>query len=610
MLANVANAQLKQNLDSLLNQEKQATDYEDLLKTYASLYNYYLYNDPDKALAYARKELALSQKMNNADGIGTALYHLGVYYNNSDQYDSTRYYYLRSKEYFEQIPNPDKLLSVNHGLAILEYSLGNYSEALLILESNIRINLEPSYDSLLADKELNMALTYDLMGNIYLFKGSFQIALENSLKGLKILETLNKPIRKADALNHLAAIEFYLENFERSISHNKEALAIYREHNDLYYESQVLNDIGNAYFYLKDFSEARTYLKMAVTLAEKMDAKDIMGTALNNLGKVSRESGAFQQAVADAEKALKIHETSGSKSKVIESLNDLGKTYNAMGRPAKAIDYFDRALALSKEIGTKDNLRINYFDRSASFELLRDYERALLDFKQYKAAEDSIFNTKKSQQIEELRTIYETEKKEKEIALQQSEIALLQKKDELNTLHKTLLIVGFTLVIVMFAGFYYVYSLKAKQEKLERAQLDAALDYKKKELISHALHLANKQEVLEDLKGKVESMKMDGGTFQDFNKIIRQIDYNLENATNWEHFIRQFEEVHQDFNQKVKSQFPEVTSNDLRLMALMKMNLSSKEIASILNISMEAIKKARYRLRKKWASQLMSRSRM
>ena len=56
---------------------------------------------------------------------------------------------------------------------------------------------------------------------------------------------------------------------------------------------------------------------------------------------------------------------------------------------------------------------------------------------------------------------------------------------------------------------------------------------------------------------------------------------------------------HKDFNSTVKQKFPNVTNNELRLMTLLKMNLSSKEIASILNISPDGIKKARYRLRKK-----------
>ncbi len=81
--------------------------------------------------------------------------------------------------------------------------------------------------------------------------------------------------------------------------------------------------------------------------------------------------------------------------------------------------------------------------------------------------------------------------------------------------------------------------------------------------------------------------------------MINTINLDINNDNNWEQFRSYFEDVHKGFNSKVKKQYPEVSPNDLRLMALLKMNLSSKEIANILNISTEGVKKARYRLRKK-----------
>ena len=81
--------------------------------------------------------------------------------------------------------------------------------------------------------------------------------------------------------------------------------------------------------------------------------------------------------------------------------------------------------------------------------------------------------------------------------------------------------------------------------------------------------------------------------------LIQTINFDLQDDNNWGNFSRYFEEVHKDFNTKAQQQFPNITSNDLRLMSLLKMNLSSKEIANILNISSDGIKKARQRLRKK-----------
>jgi DNA-binding CsgD family transcriptional regulator len=147
------------------------------------------------------------------------------------------------------------------------------------------------------------------------------------------------------------------------------------------------------------------------------------------------------------------------------------------------------------------------------------------------------------------------------------------------------------------ALLYYGVRQKLKRSKLERERLDLELDHKKKELTSHALHLAKKNEVLENLKQKAKELKENNST--NYNQLIQTINFDLQDDNNWENFKKYFEEVHTDFNSNVKNKYPDVTSNELRLMALLKMNLTSKEIANILNISNDGIKKARYRLRKK-----------
>lgn len=113
------------------------------------------------------------------------------------------------------------------------------------------------------------------------------------------------------------------------------------------------------------------------------------------------------------------------------------------------------------------------------------------------------------------------------------------------------------------------------------------------------MHLAHKNEVLLDLKSQLEELKTDSKNARQYQKIINNINLDINNDSNWEQFRSYFEDVHKDFNSKVMRYYPDLSNNDLRLMSLLKMNLSSKEIANILNISVEGVKKARYRLRKK-----------
>jgi DNA-binding CsgD family transcriptional regulator len=129
--------------------------------------------------------------------------------------------------------------------------------------------------------------------------------------------------------------------------------------------------------------------------------------------------------------------------------------------------------------------------------------------------------------------------------------------------------------------------------------LYAELNFKKKELTSHALQLAKKNEMLEGLKQKAMALKKNSSEKKNVQQLINTINFDLKHDHGWEHFYSYFEEVHTDFNKNILLQYPNITSNELRLMVLLKMNLNSKEIADILNISAEGVKKARQRLRKK-----------
>jgi len=159
-------------------------------------------------------------------------------------------------------------------------------------------------------------------------------------------------------------------------------------------------------------------------------------------------------------------------------------------------------------------------------------------------------------------------------------------------------VLGILAISAVFGLTYYGLRQRMKRNRAVREKLDAELAFKKKELTTHALHLAKKNEVLEAIKQKADELRHSASD-NGYKELIKTINFDQQDDRNWENFTQYFEQVHKDFSKTVKTRYPEITKNELRLMALLKMNLSSKEIATILNISQEGIKKARYRLRKK-----------
>lgn len=138
--------------------------------------------------------------------------------------------------------------------------------------------------------------------------------------------------------------------------------------------------------------------------------------------------------------------------------------------------------------------------------------------------------------------------------------------------------------------------LDYQRTEAEREKLVLEVENKSRELSNAALNLIRKNEVLQRLKDDLLDAKNEPRALQ---KIIRLIDEHLEGDHDWEIFEESFNRVHDDFFKRLMHDFPDLTPGDLRLAAYLKMNLSSKEIAPLLNISVRGVENKRYRLRKK-----------
>jgi len=130
----------------------------------------------------------------------------------------------------------------------------------------------------------------------------------------------------------------------------------------------------------------------------------------------------------------------------------------------------------------------------------------------------------------------------------------------------------------------------------EREILVLEVENKNRELSNAAFNLIRKNEALQSLKDNLLDSKNEPRAL---SKIVREIDAHLEGDHDWEIFEESFNRVHDDFFKRLMLEFPDLTPGDLRLAAYLKMNLSSKEIAPLLNISIRGIENKRYRLRKK-----------
>ena len=139
--------------------------------------------------------------------------------------------------------------------------------------------------------------------------------------------------------------------------------------------------------------------------------------------------------------------------------------------------------------------------------------------------------------------------------------------------------------------------LEAQKEiiQLRNNHLSLDIDARNRELAISTMNMIKKNETLNAIKDELSHLKDESG----IRSVMKVIDKNLNNKEDWKFFEEAFNHADKDFFKKVKEIHPELTSNDLRLCVYLRMNLSSKEIAPLLNISHRSVEIKRYRLRKK-----------
>lgn len=138
---------------------------------------------------------------------------------------------------------------------------------------------------------------------------------------------------------------------------------------------------------------------------------------------------------------------------------------------------------------------------------------------------------------------------------------------------------------------------KRQMLRLEKEKLETSIEAKNSKLMFFAIQMAHKNEVLSNFK--TELQEASDSKSNKTRKLINKIDRELKNENYWDDFNVYFNRVDQHFVKSIQGDFPALTSNDIRMCSLVRMNLSNKEIASLCNISSRGVEQSKYRLKKR-----------
>lgn len=410
-------------------------------------------------------------------------------------------------------------------------------EALLQTESTIQNSGEKT---LLIDINNNKGILNAKIGNYSQAIKCFQF----------ILETIPEDDSEKSSLYllNLGTLYLNIKNYEKAFNIWKNCLTHFEKNNDHYKLAICHHNFGKAYGEQERFSESLQSFEKAVNHYEKADIPFGKADSLDGLAKTFLSQNDMVNAGNYANEALKIYKQFDSRSGIVKISCILGIIDHKKGNSKKGIQICRKALQEAKKINNETIIRRGLESLYEIYVDLGDYKAALEITHENYAFKEVLLNDHKQSII--LQT--------------QKEIDFLREQREID-----------------------------KKEK--------EIEHLNRELILQTMETKKRKEFLKMIKLKIfQNLSGSDKLIQsEINAILKEADQILNDENSWDDFKRYFSSIHTEFFGKMYALAPNITSTEARICTYLKLNLSTKEIASLLNLSIRTVENNRLRIRKK-----------
>jgi tetratricopeptide (TPR) repeat protein len=445
------------------------------------------------------------------------------------------------------------------------------------------------------------AVCYAQIGELFYGQSAYSQALNNYYQADHLFRKGNHPNELAANLNRIGETYYYNRQYDTALKSFQQSLRLYKK---LQHKRGVANSygyIGQTYEKTNDNRQAFKYQKLA--LQEFKNLKDQTGIAkiYENLGSIYEDKLQLDSALKYFRLSLGLSEHRGNHMAQIEIVNNIADVYRKTGQYPKALVYARKAAKMAKALNEPYQHASAFRDLSKTYDLMGKHDSAYYYSEAGRKIFMSIFSEDNRKQLLLLQTLFEIEQKD-------NAIVQLENDRQRNRLIVTGAVLIIVLLVSLGATIISRQRLKIKNEQQLNEQhntLNEAqkkdLELKSKELTTHTLHLIQKNQLLEELKTKLNSMVKDDKRDQrkELKQLITLINFSSNLDKNWDDFRIIFESVYEHFFDSLKKHADNLTASDFRLVALLKMNLSSADISTLLGISQDSLRISRYRLRKK-----------
>ncbi len=482
--------------------------------------------------------------------------------------------------------------------------------------NNIPMSLEYAHKALdLSEMTKNKNLqSYALhnLGITYFNQGLSEISTQYFFRYLEIMKETGNTKGIAYALANLGSIRVQLKDYELAQDNYEKALETF---NKMAEDDEKLkpypaiisiyNNLGVVSKELKQPDKAIDYYLRGISLARQTPEEHyILANLLNNLGSLMLIQGKTKEALDYLTEALNIRIEKNDKTGQVNSYREMATYFTKQNDNEKALHYLYLGFNQAGEIGSLSlqaeisGMLFEHYNNRHNADSALKYKIIFTDVKEKlneEATRKELAHLELTAQLQEKEKIREFEQKRKEFRY---------------------LIIGLTMLLLLSVlGFLYFLSqsrvrrlnlekeninLASKNLELEKSNLMQELELKNKELATNVMYQIQKNELTHEIGQKLQklSYSISKSDQQLIFGIIKDLE-KTQDTTIWNEFEIRFQQVHNEFYNQLNTINPELSLNDRRLCAFLKLNMTTKEICSITGQSIRSIEVARTRLRKK-----------
>jgi tetratricopeptide (TPR) repeat protein len=584
--------------------------------------------DPAKSLKYIQQALQIINDTNSP--VYADLCYLAAYnYRSLKQYDSIVVYYQKALKTYQNTGDTLNIMKTSTMYALEYQRRGDFKRASDI--QNIGLQLfEPFWKTHSEDGNISQSHYATMLSNMSINMenlGYLDSALKYITKTYTIHQNMNASPRKIGyTLVNIGIVYLNMNRNDDAIRYFYDAKEKFTEINDTFNLAKCYNNIGLANKQKGDTVNAIKFYNISLSLNRKINNPEGVVSGLVNLSGLYDNKKYFNKVENFLLEAIKKSKELKMEYYLSVSLQNLATLYFEAGKYDLSLKYANQTRELIKKTGVNKSQQLNYHLLSKIYEKKGDYKKALEFHKLFKQATDQVFNEDNSDKFNKLQVEFETELKEQKIELLQKEKEKEQLEKQVLSRQKQLYGMGITmLLIIILVGSFIIFLKRQKDKQIQKQkelihirekelagielekrklienELNIQLEYKSKQLTSHALNMMKKNRFLQEVEQNITSISKKPadtikGELRHLNTSIKRMN---KSDKDWELFKNYFEEVNRGFYERLAEKFNGLSSNDYKLLALIKLNMNIKETASVLNISPDSVKTARYRLRKK-----------